>query len=105
MKDFDPVEIDLKPTLLWGDTPLYSLRDAIKLLEFCELNDAAVLGIETFKIAGGKRIPDIDFIADFSALVAVTGSKFPAASRDAANVFIKSIGTGDIFLEFVLVKA
>lgn len=105
MKDFGLMGIKLEPTLLWGGTPLFSLDDAIKLLGFCEQNDAAVLGIEGFKIAGGKRVPDMDCIADFSTLVAVAGREFPTASREAAKLFIESIADSDVFLEFVLVKA
>ncbi|WP_439850253.1 hypothetical protein ACTACG_20470 [Pseudomonas syringae] len=63
-----------------------------------------MLGIEGFKIVGGKRIPDMDCIADFSVLVKSAGKNFSAASRDAAECFINSIDDSNIFLEFVLVK-
>lgn len=33
---------------MWGDTPLFNLEDGRKLLDFCEVHDAAVLGIEGF---------------------------------------------------------
>jgi hypothetical protein len=104
MNEFILQNVDLEPTRLWGDTPLFNLNDGIKLLAFCEKHGAAVLGIEGFKILGGKRVPNLNYIADFSALAVVAGEAFPAASRKAAKCFIESISDGDILLEFVLVK-
>lgn len=93
-----------EPTRMWGDTPLFNLDDGRKLLAFCDGHDAAVLGIEGFKIVGDKRIPDLDCIADFSALAVSTGKEFPAASRKSARYFLDTISDPDVFLEFVLVK-
>ncbi len=91
-----------EPTRLWGSTPLFNLSDGRKLLNYCDKHDAAVLGIEGFKIIGDKRVPDLDCIADFSSLV-TSGAEFPVCSRKAARHFIDSISNADIFLEFVLV--
>lgn len=105
MKEFKLADIKFEPTLIWGEASLFSLDDANDLLEFCELHDVAVLGIEGFEVAGGKRTPDMDCIADFSALVAIAGEAFPIVSIKAAKDFSISISNKNILLEFVLVKA
>lgn len=55
----------LKPARPWGEIPLFNLIDGYKLLFFCDEHGAGVLGIEGFKIVGDKRVPDMDYIADF----------------------------------------
>jgi hypothetical protein len=94
-----------EPTRLWGETPLFNLIDGHKLLVFCDEHDAAVLGIEGFKVIGDKRVPDMDCIADFSALAMTAGELFPAESRKSAKYFLSTISDPDTLLEFVLVKA
>ncbi|MHC8304903.1 hypothetical protein [Pseudomonas sp. PB3P13] len=92
-----------EPTRVWGSTPLFNLSDGRKLLDYCDKHNAAVLGIEGFKIAGDKRTPDLNCIADFSALAVIAGEEFPALSRESARHFLDSISNGNTFLEFVLV--
>jgi len=94
-----------EPTKLWGDTPLFNLIDGRKLLIFCEEHDAAVLGIEGFRVVEDRRVPDMDCIADFSALAMTAGKQFPAESRELSKCFLNSISDPNILLEFVLVKA
>lgn len=91
-----------EPTRFWGSTPLFKLNNGRELLDYCDKHDAAILGIEGFKITGDKRIPDLGCIADFSALTSA-GKEFPALSRKAARHFLDSILDVDTFLEFVLV--
>lgn len=104
MKEFIFLGFGPEPTRLWGGTPLFNLSDSHELLNYCDTCDAAVLGIEGFKIVGDKRIPDLECIADFSALAVAAGEEFPALSRNSARDFIESISDRDTFLEFVLVK-
>ncbi len=104
MKEFVFLGFGPEPTRLWGGTPLFNLSDSHELLNYCDTRDAAVLGIEGFKIVGDKRIPDLDCIADFSALAVAAREAFPALSRKSARDFIESISDRDIFLEFVLVR-
>lgn len=94
-----------EPTRFWNGTPLFNSIDGRKLLVFCDEHDAAILGIEGFKIVGDKRVPDMDCIADFSALAITVGELFPAESRKSAKYFLSSISDPDTLLEFVLVKA
>lgn len=104
MNEFIFLEVGPKPTRLWGSTPLFNLSDGIKLLRFCEEHNAAVLGIEGFKVIGDKRVPDLNCIADFSTLIVAAGENFPEVSRKSARSFIDSILDDDVLLEFVLVK-
>lgn len=104
MNEFIFLGVGPEPTRLWGGTPLFNLIDGVKLLRFCEEHNAAVLGIEGFKVIGDKRVPDLGCIADFSTLVVAAGENFPEASRKSARCFIDSILDDDILLEFVLVK-
>ena len=76
----------------------------MELLDLCSEHNAAVLGIEGFNIVKGKRVPNMDYIADFSDLIAVAGDDFPESSREAARRFIGSITDEQLLLEFVLVK-
>ncbi|MFU7394077.1 hypothetical protein ACM74P_28390 [Pseudomonas aeruginosa] len=103
MKEFIFLGFGPEPTRLWNGVPLFDLVDSFKLMDYCDRHDAAVLGIEGFRIVGDKRIPDLGYIADFSALAVTTGDKFPALSRVSARDFLDSISDVDIFLEFVLV--
>lgn len=102
MKEFVSLGDGPEPTKVWGSTPLFNLIDGRKLLDYCDKHDAAVLGIEGFKIIGDKRSPDLGCIADFSKLT-TTDEKFAVLSRRAARHFLDSILNKDIFLEFVLV--
>jgi hypothetical protein len=102
MKEFVSLGDGPEPTKVWGNTPLFNLIDGRKLLDYCDKHDAAVLGIEGFKIIGDKRIPDLDCIADFSKFT-TTSEKFAVSSRRAARHFLDSILNKDIFLEFVFV--
>lgn len=104
MKEFVFLGFGPEPTRLWCGVPLFDLSDSHELLNYCDTRDAAVLGIEGFKIVGDKRIPDLDCIADFSALAVAAGEAFPAMSRKSARDFIELISDRDTFLEFVLVR-
>lgn len=104
MKEFVFFGVGPEPTKLWGGMPLFNLSDSHELLNHCDARDAAVIGIEGFKILGDKRTPDLDCIADFSALAVAAKEEFAALSRKSARDFIESISDRDIFLEFVLVR-
>ncbi|WP_042556007.1 MULTISPECIES: hypothetical protein [Pseudomonas] len=105
MNEFIFLEKGLEPTRLWGGVPLFNLIDGHKLLVFCDEHDVAVLGIEGFKVVGDKRVPDMDCIADFSALTITARELFPVESRKLAKCFLSSISDPDMLLEFVLVKS
>lgn len=104
MQEFIIAGVGLEPTRIWGDTPLFNLSDGHKLLDFCDRHDVAVLGIEGFKVAGDRRTPALECLADFSALALSAGKEFPALSRKSARYFLDTISDPDTFLEFVLVN-
>lgn len=102
MKQFSITNAELEPTRYWGNVPLFNIQDGIKLINFCEKHNIAVLGIEGFKIINDKRVPDLDYIADFSALMMVSGDNFPSVSRISALKFLNTIGNEEILIEFEL---
>lgn len=104
MKEFVFWDVGPKPARVWGETPLFDLASGRKLLDFCDERGAAVLGIEGFRIFGDKRVPDLDCIADFSALYLTAREGFPAMSRESARAFLDSISDPEIYLEFLLVE-
>lgn len=69
------------------DVPLYDVASGKLLLAACERCEIAVLGIEGFHLDGENRTPDMDFIADFSAL-SKRSDFFPTSVR-AAHAFLQ----------------
>ncbi|MGF6362616.1 MULTISPECIES: hypothetical protein [Pseudomonas] len=92
----------VSPTLMWEGIPLFDVSDAIRLIEYCEGNDIAVLGIEGFRIAGDKRVPDMDCIVGFSASINEDG--FVGKSLEVSKRIIKEVDDLETLLEFLLVK-
>lgn len=96
-------DLPITPTLLWGGVPLFNVSDGLKLLDYCESNGVAVLGVEGFAIKGGKRVPDMDCIVDFSA--SLTDLDFLRRSIEASRKIIEGKMSSGIVLEFLLIKA
>lgn len=94
--------LPVSPTLMWEGVPLFDVLDAIRLIEYCEGNDIAVLGIEGFRIKGDKRVSDMECIVDFSASINEDG--FVGKSLEASKRIIKEIDDLKILLEFLLVR-
>ena len=90
------------PTLMWGDVPLFDVLDAFKLVDYCERNNIAILGIEGFKVKGDRRIPDMDCIVDFSS--SLNDGCFAKKTIEASRRIMSGIDDRDTLLEFVLVK-
>lgn len=90
------------PTLMWRDVPLFDISDGFKLVEYCECNNIAVLGIEGFKVKDGRRIPDMDCIVDFSA--SINDCCFARKTIEASRRIMNEINDRNTLLEFVLVK-
>lgn len=95
-------DLPITPTLVWCGTPLFDVDDAIRLVDYCKKSNIAVLGIEGFKIKGGKRIPDMDCIVDFSA--SLNEVNFAVKSIEASRIIIGGMRGSGIFMEFVLVR-
>lgn len=92
--------LPITPTLTWSGSPLFDVGDGVRLIEYCKNNDVAALGIEGFEIKGGKRIPRMDYIVDFSA--SLNEMNFAVKSIDASRKIIESMIGSDILMEFVL---
>lgn len=104
MKEVLSNQLPFVPTKLWGDTALFSILDAFKLLDCCEKYGFSVLGIEGFRVSDGGRVPDMNCIADFSGLLKVSEKEFSKKSISVAREFIKNIPDKNLLLEFVLVE-
>ncbi|MDT4869470.1 hypothetical protein FQZ97_1044980 [compost metagenome] len=96
--------LSVSPTRLWGDVPLFGVSDSLELIGYCEKNDIAVLGIEGFRVNNDKRVPDMDYIVDFSELFRVSGKDFTEKSLQISKSFVQSVEVLDIYFEFLLVK-
>jgi len=94
--------LPIVPTLVWNGTPLFDVSDGVKLIDYCKSNGIAVLGVEGFKIKGGKRIPDMDCIVDFSA--SLNEMDFAVRSVEMSQLIVEGMIGSGIFLEFVLVR-
>lgn len=104
MKDFCVNEFNIQSSKLFEGAQLFDVALSKKVLDKCEEYDVAVLGIEGFIVLEGRRIPDMNCIADFSELIEIAGGDFPKCSRKAAIKFIEEFVDHDTLVEFVLVK-
>ena len=95
-------DLPITPTLMWSGTPLFDVDDGIRLVDYCKNNDIAVLGIEGFVIRGGKTIPDMDCIVDFS--LSLGEINFATKSIETSRVIIEGFRGGGILMEFVLIR-
>jgi len=82
--------------------PLFDFFASIRLIQYCKLNDVAILGIEGFEVKGANRIPNMDWIIDFSALLDEEG--FVEKSSDESIHIFESLIPTDLLFEFVLLK-
>ena len=87
---------------IYGEDPieLISTNDMPKFLEAIRKNsDYLILGLEGFKIFKDKIVPDMDAIADFSALLASDDS---ATTVQAAYKFLSAVMNKDLFFYLTL---
>ena len=56
----------------------------------CQENEIAVVGIEGFRVSGGKRIPLLDCIADYSATSAHTWQDFCRLCHEYSHKFLSA---------------
>ncbi len=90
----------VKPTLLWGDVLLFSSEDSVNFLEMCEKFEVPILGVEGFRIANGKRMPDMECILDLSVFVGSEEGRI--SSLKVAREFVGNLFDSDLFFEFVV---
>lgn len=104
MEDVDANELPIKPTMLWGNAPIYNVSDGLNLIDYCGANGIAVLGLEGFSILDGKRVPDMNCVIDFSELQEIAGSDFSKKTVLISKSFVEGLGRADIYFEFTLVR-
>jgi hypothetical protein len=95
------------PTEWWtNDTALFNIKDSLILLDYCLLNNIAILGFEGFKKDGKYRIPIMDYIIDFSELYKKQKNTFLQKSIEISKNIINSLleSDNDILFEFTLTK-
>ncbi len=56
----------------------------------CQENAIAVVGIEGFKVSGGKKLPLLDCIADYSATSADTWQDFCRLCNEYSHKFLSA---------------
>ena len=78
------------------------LAAALDFLSACQENDIAVVGIEGFTDAGGKKTPVLDCIADYSTTTADTWLDFCRLCNEASRKFL-SMQASDKSMVFTLV--
>ena len=80
--------------------PLFNLSDSRNMLNYCDENDVAVLGMEGFKVVGKKF--QIWNVLRFLVLGG-GGRKVSWPIKKVGQEFSDSIQDLNVFLEFVLV--
>ncbi|MGL4288676.1 MAG: hypothetical protein ACRCVA_20170 [Phreatobacter sp.] len=95
-----------RPTIRLHGVALFNKTDSYRLLAHCRARGIAVLGIEGFRLDGVSRIPDMNFIADFSLVLAVPdhGERVVRSIR-YGEAFLKLVPKEGVLLEFVLAEA
>lgn len=79
-----------------GPTELVSGADLIKLLGAVRSRGMSVLGLEGFRIVGGRLVPEMNAIADFST---ISGSADSEETVAEALRFISRVGEPDLLYD------
>lgn len=86
-----------------GALRLIRLQDCRCLIEACKAQNVLILGIEGFTISGDKAVPDMDMIADFSALTAKTWDAACLEATASAMIYFDSLKSqGNMYFDFNL---
>lgn len=92
------------PTRWIGSVPLFNQEDCMKLINYCELNNLGILGVEGFNISENFRTPNMDAIVDFSELMNLDQANFKNRSTVIAKDFISNFYDPSVEFEFNLIK-
>lgn len=87
------------PTVWFGEVPLFNLKDSLKFIDYCEHENISLLGMEGFYITNNYRMPDMNWIADFSSIYKETAKSFESARR---ILNYKGGPPSNLFFEFTL---
>jgi hypothetical protein len=76
------------PPLKRGGEYYFAVAGAFALIEECNANDIAVIGIEAFRVTSGAVEPDLGLIADFSPSLGSQWSEVVSLNNRAAKEFL-----------------
>lgn len=93
--------LSVSPALMWGEIPLFDMFGGLELLRRCKAKGIGVLGIEGFRIRGSKRVPDMDYILDFSAVL--NDPNFCVISVEMSEKILGEAIGEDLLFEFLLI--
>lgn len=84
----------------------FSPSVCLELVDECERNSLAVVGIEGFKIVDSKVFPKVDLITDWSEIEATNWAAFVAETSALSRKFIKTeVPTEDgLFLNLTILS-
>ena len=86
-----------------GALRLVRMQDCQRVIAACKAQNVLILGIEGFTIFKGKAVPNMDMIADFSALTAKAWDTACLEAADSAVIYFESAkGQEDMFFDFSL---
>jgi hypothetical protein len=107
MLSVDDITKQFRPYQARASKELYlDAQHALDFVRTCDANAIAVIGIEGFTLSGGKIIPRLDMIADFSSATAADWPTYQAMCNRAAIAFLTNALTEpDIVFTFELLPA
>lgn len=89
------------PPLKRGGEYYFAVPGARALIEKCNANDIAIIGIEAFRVTPSTVEPELGLIADFSSSLASHWSEVISINNGAAKEFLAN-APQDLLFTFVL---
>lgn len=81
-----------------GALRLIHLQDCGKIIDVCRSRRILVLGIEAFTVSKGKVVPNMDMIADFSALAEEEWDTACSSAIHSTQSYFASLKSQEEFL-------
>jgi hypothetical protein len=75
----------------------------LEIVDECQKNDLAVIGIETFVLKGDLMQPRLDLIADYSSTRITDWHEYRAICNASATLFLKDLFSKELLLSDPLV--
>jgi hypothetical protein len=86
-----------------GETYFVRSCDVVGFLATCAESKVVVLGIEGFRKCGREIVPDLEFIADFSAVAELPPGQRSSASIEGSFLFFNAVKPPqDLLFDFTL---
>ena len=84
------------------DIELVDLRAAQRIIDACRQERVTVLGIEGFHVRGNQTVPDMNAIADFSAVAGLPWPERVERSVTDAKAFLGSVSDRGLLFDLTL---